>query len=811
MFHLLLVHEFLYSREPNKINLIDFFLERYMGPVFIDLHIHTSEDPNDLNQSYDLDLLKTKIEGIADGAPYLISLTDHNTINKPIYLKAVQLFEHILLGVELHVRNYDLKKPYHCHIYFKLEHIDGLSIDGINTILNKLYPNKVVSEEDKSIPKLEEIMKSFDAYEFILLPHGGQSHSAFHQSIPGGVQFDNTLERSIYYNHFDGFTARSNTGLEKTLEYFERLGINEFVNLVTSSDNYLPQNYPNAKAKDASPFIRTWMLASPTFNGLRLSLSESSRLRYGDKPDTWAECIQHVSLKNDKIDIDVDLTPGLNVVIGGSSSGKTLFVDSLYRKIVGELDQSIYLNTPYNIQDIQVKNPAGQTPHYLAQNYIIKVCDQNDKENNIDDISILKSVFPADSEERQGIANGLLELSSRLAALVQSVKDIELLQESLSRIPKLSHLVVTDIIHGNPLKSILPTAKVIESIEYGKAKYQRDIKFLNEVDAFLSKNQLVDHDSTLVERLKNELKLALDRSEMESAIREIIIFHEKAIDDAQEAVNQEITTKRKQFEKLLEHIRGYFKFDKIFYESLEAISKFSIKITTKEIESMGHKLFIDNEFELTKEKFLEVVNGMLKPEYAIKTFDEITPEALFKENFRKRDPKITGYDVFESRIKTTFEGMNKKKYRITTKEGKDFDTLSAGWKTSVILDLILGWGSDNAPLIIDQPEDNLATGYINSGLLEAIKKCKTKKQIILVSHNATIPMLGDAQNVVMCKNTDKVITIRSNPLEGSIDGSDVVDLIAETTDGGKISVKKRVKKYNLKNFRRANEINIQKR
>ena len=72
-------------------------------------------------------------------------------------------------------------------------------------------------------------------------------------------------------------------------------------------------------------------------------------------------------------------------------------------------------------------------------------------------------------------------------------------------------------------------------------------------------------------------------------------------------------------------------------------------------------------------------------------------------------------------------------------------------------------------------------------------------------------MLGDAQNVVMCKNTDKVITIRSNPLEGSIDGSDVVDLIAETTDGGKISVKKRVKKYNLKNFRRANEINIQKR
>jgi hypothetical protein len=226
---------------------------------------------------------------------------------------------------------------------------------------------------------------------------------------------------------------------------------------------------------------------------------------------------------------------------------------------------------------------------------------------------------------------------------------------------------------------------------------------------------------------------------------------------------------------------------------------------------MGHKLFIDNEFELTKGKFLEVVNSMLKTEHAIQTFEDICPESLFEDKLRKRAPKVSDYDDFENRVNAEFANMNRKKYRITTKEGKDFDTLSAGWKTSVILDLILGWSSDNAPLIIDQPEDNLATGYINSGLLEAIKECKTKKQIILVSHNATIPMLGDAQNVVMCRNTNKVIIIESNPLEGSINGEDVVDLIAETTDGGKISVKKRVKKYNLKNFRGTYENSIQKK
>ncbi len=773
-----------------------------MEPVFIDLHIHTSDNSDRLNTSYNLDILKNKIEDIANGSDYLISLTDHNTVNKPVYLKAVKKFKTILLGVELHIRNYDNADPYHCHILFDLKNIDSNTIDDINSKLDILYTQKMVNNNDPSIPKLEAIMNSFDEYEFVLLPHGGQNHSTFDISIPDGVQFDKTLERSIYYNHIDGFTARSNKSLGKTYEYFDRLGIKEFVNLVTATDNYDPTVYPNCKAgKAASEFIPTWMLACPTFNGLRLSLSESSRLRYGEKPDSWAECIKHVYLKNEHIDIDVDLKPGLNVVIGGSSSGKSLLVDSIYRKIVGDFNNSIYKNTQYGIQEIQVKNPSGQHPHYIDQNYISKICDPQNKEYNIDNISILKSVFPSDKEERQLISNSLSELGSQLTRLVQAVKEIENIQNTLKRIPILSHLIVTDIIQGNPLREIIPEDSIIESIEYGKAQYTSDIQKLDDLDEFLSNNPLISHDKTLIEKLKNELDLAYNNSTVESSIREIITSFKEKIDDLLENENREIATKRQQFEDLLDVIQKYIKYENMFKESLEVISMFKIIIKTKEIESMGHKLYIDNEFELTKDKFLEVVNSTLKTEYSIQKFDDLKPEALFEIKFSKRDPKISNYDEFEKRIKAQFDRMNKKKYRITTKEGKDFDSLSAGWKTSVILDLILGWGSDNAPLIIDQPEDNLATWYINHGLIEAIKKCKNKKQVILVSHNATIPILGDAQNIVLCKNENNFITIKSNPLEGSIDGFDVVDIVATTTDGGKASIKKRVKKYNLKKFR----------
>ena len=86
--------------------------------------------------------------------------------------------------------------------------------------------------------------------------------------------------------------------------------------------------------------------------------------------------------------------------------------------------------------------------------------------------------------------------------------------------------------------------------------------------------------------------------------------------------------------------------------------------------------------------------------------------------------------------------------------------------------MILGYSKDNAPVFIDQPEDNLATSYINGDLVNAIKKVK-KKQLLIISHNATIPMLADAQNIILCKNINGKILIRSGAMEDSIDGKKI--------------------------------------
>ena len=133
-----------------------------MNPVYIDIHIHTSENPDNLNQNYPVVTVLEKIQGMSQGAESLISFTDHNTINKKVYLDAVQQKSdsvHLLLGVELHIKNFDNAPAYHCHIIFKNDVTESI-IDQINDVLNDLYPQKVVAKTNPSIPSLIRIQRS---------------------------------------------------------------------------------------------------------------------------------------------------------------------------------------------------------------------------------------------------------------------------------------------------------------------------------------------------------------------------------------------------------------------------------------------------------------------------------------------------------------------------------------------------------------------------------------------------------------------------------------------------------------------------
>lgn len=761
-----------------------------MKPIYLDLHIHTSENEDELNQSYNVDLLLEKIKITCQDSDFLISLTDHNTINKSAYIKLLEKTTNVILGVELHIKNADNKPPYHCHLYFNFDEIKEEIIDKINIILDELYPKKKITPTTH-VDNIETIIRKFDEYDFLLLPHGGQNHRTFDKSVDGN--FNTRLEKSLYYNQFDGFTARNQRGLEDTINYFKRLGINEFINLITCTDNYNPVHYPKTKSDEASDFLPTWMLANPTFNGLRLSLSEHSRLIYSEtKPELWSEYLKSVKLENDNINIDVSLTSGLNVVIGDSSSGKTLFVDTIICKTQNDFSKTNY--KAFNVENVIIDNPSNCIPHYINQNYIMGLISDN--KNEIEKIDIIKKVFPDEDDVRNSIQNGLSNLKKDINDLITYVEKIEVAENEILKIPALNRLIQTTEVKENLLKLLQPSSELISKLNYPKSVYDKHKTNLEEIKLFMQNNVFIEYDDTEIQIIMDKLENAFRLSSFEEDIRIQIDTSKKFLDTFLSSMNKESQSKKDNFEKLLISINQYTDNLNKFKSKLQEIQSYNLTIQSREIESMEHKLSIEYTFKIDKEIFLKTINEFLKTAHKIDSFEEFEHRKLYLSNYKDK-PKVDSYEDFKSKVYVKFEELNKRKYKIITKDGKNFDSLSAGWKTSVLLDLILGYDGDTAPLIIDQPEDNLANSYINKGLIDALKKIKEHKQVIIVSHNATIPMLGDAQNIILCQNEEKII-IKSNPLEGIIDGKSVVDHIATITDGGKTSIKKRVKKYNMK-------------
>lgn len=465
---------------------------RHMEPVYIDIHIHTLSNPDNLNVDYDVETLFSKVRSKAQGQSILLSFTDHNVINKKAYITALDACStdiHLILGVELHIHYVPETEAYHCHMFFKNE-VTEQSIDDINGILKRLYPQKTVEKKDTSIPTLDKVINEFDNYDFVLLPHGGQSHATFNKAIPPTKKFDTMMERSVYYNQFDGFTARSESKRDETDKYFQKLGISDFVNLVTCSDNYDPDRYPDAKAKDAEPFIPTWMFSQPTFEGFRLSLSEKSRLIYSQtKPESWSEKIESVKYKNEFLDIDVQFSSGLNVVIGGSSSGKTLLVDSIWRKLSKKsFEDSNYKD--FDVENINVVNPSEMTPHYLGQNYIMKVIG-NDSEQGIEDIEIIKSLFPDNREISAQVGNSLATLKKDLTELIRTVEDIESIEHKMRVTPQVGRLLVLKPIRQNIISTLLPKSNERNSISYENSKKTSHITTLLEIKTILRNNPFV--------------------------------------------------------------------------------------------------------------------------------------------------------------------------------------------------------------------------------------------------------------------------------------------------------------------------------
>jgi hypothetical protein len=125
---------------------------------------------------------------------------------------------------------------------------------------------------------------------------------------------------------------------------------------------------------------------------------------------------------------------------------------------------------------------------------------------------------------------------------------------------------------------------------------------------------------------------------------------------------------------------------------------------------------------------------------------------------------------------------------------REFAELSLGQQQSVLLALILS-SESTRPLIIDQPEDNLDSEFIFHTFVPVLRRAKERRQVIIITHNANIAVLGDAEQLVVLKsNNDKSIIAA----RGSIDDIEARDAACKILEGAKEAFTRRARIYGIR-------------
>ncbi len=119
---------------------------------------------------------------------------------------------------------------------------------------------------------------------------------------------------------------------------------------------------------------------------------------------------------------------------------------------------------------------------------------------------------------------------------------------------------------------------------------------------------------------------------------------------------------------------------------------------------------------------------------------------------------------------------------------KNSSGLSTGQRCTVILPILLL--ESERPLLIDQPEDNLDNAFVYDTIVKSLREVKLGRQLIFVTHNPNIPVLGEAERVFVFTSTGRHASVSH---VGTVD--DVKARIVHLLEGGEDAFKLRMQKY----------------
>ncbi len=127
-----------------------------------------------------------------------------------------------------------------------------------------------------------------------------------------------------------------------------------------------------------------------------------------------------------------------------------------------------------------------------------------------------------------------------------------------------------------------------------------------------------------------------------------------------------------------------------------------------------------------------------------------------------------------------------------TGDGRDFQPISqasAGQRSAAMLAFLLAHGEE--PLVLDQPEDDLDNHLIYDLIVRQIRENKSRRQIVVVTHNPNIVVNGDAEMLhALAFETGQCVVKQS----GSLQEEAIRDEVCRVMEGGREAFRRRFRR-----------------
>lgn len=761
----------------------------------LDLHIHsfksgtTKSGDKEYVKNSKIDNLNVLVSALEKNDINICAVTDHNIFDKKLYLE-LKKYENYSTSIKKVLPGIELDLNFNGTIV----HTICIFNDEEKNHAEKIEENFSV-KDNYSLSDLGNMLANI-GLDVVLIAHQKTDYKSINQNNTNlscvGLEY---FYRIIDVEYFDSLEVQSSKveGILKSRFVEDRI---ENCCLISGSDCHEWSAYPKHDSNSKCTPLLLYMKALPTFRGLVMSLTNPKR--FTSENVKRKAFIEEIKYTKSGISNKINLSSGINAIIGDNSVGKSTLIKSLLG--IAENGATKFLNSHGILIE---KHNLNETDYeFSKQGSIRQKFEANDskltlreefkeyfKQINFDMVSqqideIFKNFIRLWEENE---VTHKLQTKIGKTLLVSSFDKDNAYYISFDR--KIEKKVVNfqgftkniNILLNLLLNFIEEYGAKIEKTEY--EKINEFYNYLNGLENKYAKLEIKNiFDNKIIDVINStqniiDTNLGKKKSSDEKAYGKFKTDYMNIVDLFIKLFIDSNSTKTKPLEKF--ETISINDVD-VLFDDYHFISKMINKINISQslIENfISDKIQVRDIYSVTSSRVLNKIKGKKFSEKICSNLEEL--QRLLLEVFSD--------EYFKSTVEIKRHGEN-------LNEGN-----SAGTNALYYLD-IKSCVYDKPLYIIDQPEDDVSQTKINEILIESFRKFSDKAQIILITHNPQLVVNLDVDNVIIMKKLNNhEIDIISGPLELKTDNIDVLKNVADTLEGGIEVIKKRWKRYEKTN------------